>query len=201
MNSKFRPLLIAIAGSFILAGTVAAFYMQKNDRGELPVIEPSPDFTLVNQDNETVQLSQFTGKVKVLSFIYVKCHMASRCPLTTKNFCAMQKLLKDQQQDKTVFLSITFDPDSDTPGTMKRYAELYGADFSNWHFLTGSKKDIDAVCAAYQFIHEKQREDSPAIRHSLITFLIDQNNDVRKMYFANTWKPEEVVSDVLTLLN
>ncbi len=158
----------------------------------------SYDFELVNQDNEKIRLSQFLDKVVVMSFIYVKCSMANMCPLTTKNFRKLQESLGDELGKKIVFLLITFDPESDTSGAFKKYGQLYGADFSNWNFLTESKETIDKVCDDYGIIRERQ-EDS-TFRHSMITFLIDEDNNVRRMYIANKWKPEDIKGDIITLL-
>jgi protein SCO1/2 len=165
----------------------------------MPIIDKAPGFELVNQDGQTVLFDELAGKVKVMSFIYARCHDARLCPLTTKNFRRIQESLDGDYGKNLVILSITFDPESDTPEALKRYGELYGADLSNWHFLTGSREDIDSLCGQYEIIHEKIAD--PLIRHSLITFLVDQNNNIRKMYFANAWKPEEVVNDVIALLD
>lgn len=166
---------------------------------KLPVIEKAPDFELTNQNEKRIRFSNFQNKVTVMSFIYAKCAMVNRCPLTTKNFRRTQKLLGDKLGQKVMFLTITFDPKSDTPGALKRYAEIYGADFGNWHFLTGTTEEIDKVCADYEII--KERQESGSIRHSLITFLIDQDRNVRKMYFANQWTPKEIKKDIITLLD
>ena len=197
--NKFRSLAIVAGILIYITGASSVLRGGKASRNELPVLGEAPGFELINQDGEKVRFDSFNGKVKVMSFIYARCHMANRCPLTTKNFKIIQESLDDKYGDNTVILSITFDPESDTPGTLKRYGELYGAVFTNWHFLTGTKKDIDRLCEQYEIIHEEQ--EGPSIRHSLITFLVDQNNNIRKMYFANAWKPEEVISDVIALLD
>ena len=84
------------------------------------------------------------------------------------------------------------------PGVLKKYGELYGVDFSNCHLLTGEKETIEKVCNDYEIIAEKQENET--YRHSLITFLIDRNNNVRRLYFSNQWKPEEIKKDMLSLL-
>ncbi|MBI2439956.1 MAG: SCO family protein [Lentisphaerae bacterium] len=163
----------------------------------LPVIQPAPDFDLVNQDNERVRLSDLRGKLKVVSFFYVCCAVAEQCPLTTKNLKAVQAALPAAQKKDVVFLMITFDPVADTPGAIKKYGELYGTPKENWHFLTGSNEVIDQLCGQYQIIHERQEDLT--IRHSLVTFLIDQDNNIRKMYFANAFTPEQVCADLGSL--
>jgi len=183
------------------AGVAVAIALRPRQTGdELPVLEAAPDFELVNQAGQSVRLSGFEDKVKVLCFMYVRCHIVTQCPLTTKNLKALQEMLNAGVRDRVRFLSLSFDPESDSPAALKKYGELYGADFGNWDFLTGDKTEVDRVCDTYQIIHEKQDDGSPVIRHSVITFLIDEENNVRRMYFANAWKPEDVVRDVLALL-
>ncbi|MFN7169639.1 MAG: SCO family protein [Candidatus Omnitrophota bacterium] len=165
---------------------------------ELPIIEKAADFKLINQDHQEISLSQFQGKVKVVTFIYVRCHQAAICPLTTKNFKKLQDSLVGDLDKNTVILSISFDTESDTPAVLKKYAQLYDVDFHNWHFLTGDKTTIEKVCQDYKFIAEKQADGT--FRHSAITFLIDQDNYIRKIYFANAWTPEEIKQDIVALL-
>lgn len=166
---------------------------------ELSVIEKAADFKFINQDNQEITLSQFLGRVKVVTFIYAKCHQARVCPLTTKNFKKLQDSLEGSLDKNTVILSISFDAEFDTPGMLKKYAQLYDADFHNWHFLTGDKAAIEKTCQDYKFIAEKQ--DDGTFRHSAITFLIDQNNNIRKIYFSNLWSPEEIKQDIMALLS
>ncbi len=199
MNGK-RISVVIIVLAILAIGVVVVRKTVDNDDYKLPVIEKAPDFELINQNNQPVKLNDFSGKVKILTFIYVKCIMPKRCPLTTKNFRKIQELLPPELSDETVIMSITFDPESDTPEAMKKYGELYGADFSNWHFLTGSQEDIDKLCANYQIIHDKQ-DDGITFRHSLITFLVDKDNNIRKMYFANSWQPTDVIQDIKKLYN
>ncbi|MEW6026904.1 MAG: SCO family protein [Planctomycetota bacterium] len=200
MIKSKQVIIIVLIMVLVVAGILAGnFYITKAASNELPIIEKASDFKLVNQDNEEIHLSQFQGKAVVMSFIYIRCTAPRRCPLTTKNFRRIQELLGEQYADRVVLLLVSFDPASDEPGALKKYGELYEADFTNWHFLSGTKETIDKVCADYQIIIEKEKDDS--IRHSLITFLIDQDNNVRRMYFANEWKPEKIKEDIITLLN
>lgn len=183
--------------SILLFLCLAAFIISCEK--QLPIIEKAPDFELVNQDNETVRLSQFSDKVVAMSFIYVKCPMANMCPLTTKNFRRLQEALGDELGKNVMLLLVTFDPESDVPGVLKKYGQLYGADFDNWNFLTGSKAVIDKVCDDYGIIREKQ--EGGIIRHSMITFLIDQKANTRKMYIGNGWDPEDVKRTIIKLID
>lgn len=175
-----------------------SFWSCSHSGKELPVLKKASDFELINQDGEKVRLSQFQESVKFISFIYIRCSMARMCPLTTKNFRRLQKLFGEDQAQKVALMLITFDPEFDTPGALKKYGEMYEADFSHWNFLTGSEEEIDAVCENYEIIHEKQEDGM--FRHSVMAYLIDKQNNIRKIYIGNDWDPLSVKLDILSLL-
>ncbi len=177
----------------MLCGIPAAWWYLRAEHGgqaRPPVLEQARDFALVDQDQRTVRLSDFPGRAKILSFFYVRCTNARACPMTTRHFRRLQEALGEKLNRETVLLLVTLDPQADTPGALKKYGELYGADFRNWHFLTGTPGEIAAVCQDYQIIAEREADGN--IRHSVITFLIDRQNRIRRMYVANAWQPEEL---------
>lgn len=126
--------------------------------------------------------------------------MANMCPLTTKQFKTLQESLGDEFNEKVMLLLITFDPEADVPEALKKYGELYGADFSNWNFLTGSQEAIDKVCNDYGII-VREREPGNVIPHSMMTFLIDQKGNTRKEYLGNNWEPESVKEIIVGLID
>ena len=195
---------------------------------EFPVIQKAPIFELINQDSEKISLDQFPGKIKVMSFFFVGCTEENGCSLTTNNFKNLQVLLGEEFEKKTVLLLITVNPENDVPEALKKYGELSGADFSNWHFLTGEKQIVGKVLDDYGIVAEKQEhedeenissdgfptmvgafsginlihgDDEVDILHSMLTFLIDQNNNVRQVYISNMREPEGIKKDIVTLLN
>lgn len=189
-------IIVVILTVYVIVTNVSS--VAKSEDKELKIIEKAHDFELINQNNQEISLNQFIGKIKVITFMYTSCNMPNMCPLTTVNLRSLQESLEDEYGKNVVLLTITFDPESDTPGMLEKYGQLYGVNFNNWHFLTGSKQDIDKVSNDYGIIHERQEDGT--IRHSMIAFLVDQNDNVRKMYFANKWKPEDIKKDIITLL-
>ena len=186
--------LLALGLALAAAAVAVAGYGGLRGEGPLPVIEPAPPFELLDQEGRTVRLDDLRGRVKVLTFFYTACSMPDQCPRTTEQLRAAGEMLGAAAANDAMFLMISFDPQRDTPGMLARYAELYGATGPNWHFLTGSPAAIDAVCADYQIIHERQEDGT--IRHSMLTFLIDAENRIRRLYFANTWNPDELAADM-----
>lgn len=108
---------------------------------------PIPDVTLINQDRDEVNLKDFlnSGKPVLLDFIYATC--TTICPILSAGFSNMQKKL-GSDVDKVHFVSISIDPEYDTPEVMQQYLDRYRAK-PGWNYFTGSRKDIDAVMHAF----------------------------------------------------
>ncbi len=154
------------------------------------------DFELVNQNSQSVRLNQFQGKHVVLGFFYTRCGMPKMCPLTTKKFRQLQELGNSSGlEDRMVLLLVTFDPEFDVPGILKKYANMYNAKTDNWHFLTGTEERITEVCQEYGIVHEDQ--ESGQIRHSMITYLIDTEGYIKKFYVGQSWTPEELKKQII----
>ncbi|MDP7078578.1 MAG: SCO family protein [Candidatus Undinarchaeales archaeon] len=195
MESKIIAIIIGI---IVLGSIFIISYRAAPEKKVLHIIKKAPDFELLNQDNETISSDQLLGKVKVMSFIYTSCEMPNMCPRTTKNFRRLQESLGEELGGRTVLILVSFDPERDTLGMLKKYGELYGADFSNWHFLGGDEEAIEKILDEYEIIAERQ--DDETFRHSMIALLIDRDNNVRKMYLMNKWEPEGIRKDIVTLL-
>ena len=102
----------------------------------LPVIGQVADFTLTNQDGQITTLASLTNRVWVADIIFTRC--ASSCPIMTQQMKSLQDALPPDSEAKLV--TLTCDPDYDSPAILKRYGEHYGADFQRWMFLTGTPK-------------------------------------------------------------
>ena len=123
-----------------------------------------PDVTLINQNRQKVKLVDFIMKSEkpvVLDFIYGTC--TTICPVLSAGFVNMQRKLGDATQDVRL-ISISIDPEHDTPEVMATYLARYGA-MPGWDFLTGSREDINKVMRAFDaYISNK-------MNHYPITFL------------------------------
>jgi protein SCO1 len=164
-----------------------------------------PDYTMVNQDGKDIRLSNFNGKVLLLTFIYTRCPIPEYCNLMSNNFAKIDKQL-EQKPDvyaRTHLLSITIDPEFDTPKVLRSYGaahtERYEAEtFTHWDFATGTKDQIKGIA---QFFGLRYFETSDQIVHGLRTVIISPERKVVKVYRDNTWKPEEVAAEMGKALN
>jgi protein SCO1/2 len=157
---------------------------------------PAPDFTLTDQDGNAVQLSDLRGKVVVLDFIYTQC--PGPCPLLSRKFAHLQKQLGDRFAKDVVLLSITIDPQHDTPEILRQYAQRYQADTSGWKFLTGSTQAI--ITVAYEYGADYYGEPGGEINHVVATYLINRGGDVVKVLKGPNHTAGELFAEVQKLL-
>lgn len=171
-----------------------------------------PDFVFTNQDGKRVHLAQYKGQVVLLTFIYTRCPMPDFCPRMTNNFREIEKSLKQYPAayGRTHLLSISFDPQFDTPKVLRQYAlsttSKPAADlFSHWEFLSPQPKDLDALGHFFALSVWKEKgggkdggNDSGAITHSLSTAIIGSNGKLYRWYHGNSWTPEELLREAKT---
>jgi protein SCO1/2 len=117
------------------------------DNQRLSKIGPAPEFTLSKQDGKRLTLNELRGKVLAVTFIFASC--ADTCPLLTAKMVGIQDRLGSAFGEKVYFISITVDPQRDTPDVLKRYADAHKANPAGWAFLTGTPTEIiDTVFSA-----------------------------------------------------
>lgn len=104
----------------------------------IPVIGPVADFTLTNQDGQITTLADLTNHVWVADIVFTRC--AGPCPRLTRQMKALQEKLPAGSTTKLV--TLTTDPEFDSPAVLKKYGQRVDADFSRWTFLTGTKREI-----------------------------------------------------------
>ena len=135
-----------------------------------------PEFKFVNQDGDTITNKDYLGKVYVLEFFFTTC--PSICPIMSENLVHIQNKLKGQENFGIV--SITLDPDHDTPQVLKEYAKEHKVTNPNWNFLTGDRNVIYDMANIGFGIFADQDETVPGgFAHSGLFALIDKEGYVR----------------------
>jgi protein SCO1/2 len=153
--------------------------------------ENMPDFALYDQDARVVQSARFRGKQIMLNFIYTRCPVATMCPASTAKMMLTQKLAREAGVKNLELVSISFEPEYDTPGVLKEYATVRGIDTSNFSFLTGPETAIRDLLAQFGVIAEFK--DGVA-QHTLATLLIDENGKIIHRADGSQWEPQEFVA-------
>jgi protein SCO1 len=162
----------------------------------LPKIGPAPDFTLTTQEGKRLTLRELRGEVVALTFIYASC--TDTCPLLTAKLVGLQSRLAPDFGPKVFFLSITVDPERDTPEALRRHALAHGADLNNWAFLTGTPMQIREVAREYGvYVRKTPRGD---VDHTFLTSVVDQRGILRVQYLGARFDPNELLGDIRALL-
>jgi protein SCO1/2 len=186
----------------ILALLVGQTPVQAHDRDDqeeqrLPTIGPAPDFALTSQDGAEVTLESLRGKVLAVAFIYTWC--PDVCPMLTDKMARVQDDLGADFGAKIAFVSITVDPERDTPEVLKEYAQAFDADFAGWSFLTGTPTAVREV--AHQYGLAVVPGPDGQVDHTLLTTLVDRHGAMRVQYLGYRFDPDEFRHDLLDLLN
>jgi protein SCO1 len=163
----------------------------------LPVIGPAPPFTLTSQEGKPVSLADLRGKVVALTFIYTEC--PDICPLLTQKMVQVQDELGADFGKQIAFVSVTLNPEHDTPEILKDYAQFWGAKPEGWSFLTGSLEAVRDVTRRYGVFFAKQKDGS--VEHSQLTTLIDAAGQMRVQYIGARFDPEEFRRDLMGLVD
>ena len=164
--------------------------------GRLPVVGSAPDFALVDQEGAKVALADLGGTVRAVTFIYATCK--DTCPTLTAKMALIQKRLGADFGKRVRFVSITVEPEVDTPAVLKAYGEKFGADPRGWSFLTGPDKEIQDVVRRYGAFAKRVKPGD--VDHLFLTSLIDRKGMLRVQYLGYRFDPDEMLRDLRALL-
>ena len=197
MSAAARLLLEALLIALLVTAPGSAWAHRSKDDARLPVVGPAPEFVLLDQDGFRFTPAELRGKVSVVTFIYATC--TDTCPLLTAKMASLQKPLGADFGTRVRFVSITVDPQVDTPAVLKSYATAHGANLAGWSFLTGSSAAIDNVVRSYGAF--AKRTERGGVDHLFLTSLIDRQGRIRVQYLGYRFKPDEMLRDLRALLS
>ena len=181
-----RTLLVGVVLLFGLLG-VAVMLMaaeMRTPQHPLPVISQVADFTLTNQEGQVTTLADLTNHVWIADIIFTRC--AGPCPRMTGQMKSVEDMLPKDSDVKLV--TLTTDPDNDSPTILKRYGEHFGADFSRWMFLTGTKTEIADLAAnslkmsATSVTTSDQKDAADLFIHTTLFEVVDKHARFRAFF-------------------
>lgn len=150
----------------------------------LRVIGPVAGFSLTNQDNQNISLNELTNHVWVADIIFTRC--AGPCPRMTGQMKTLQEALPKDSTAKLV--TLTTDPEFDSPEVLRKYGQRFGADFSRWCFLTGTKGEIAGLAAnslklsAQPVKPSEQKDAADLFIHTTIFVIVDKHAQLRGFF-------------------
>lgn len=164
--------------------------------------EPAPAFSLQDADGKPVSLTDFRGKIVVLHFIFAGC--PNVCPLHAERIARIQEMVNiTPMREQVVFVTITTDPQRDTPEVLKTYGPAHGLDPVNWTFLTsGADRPEDTTRnLAEQFGHTFTPTEDGVQIHSVVTHVIDREGILRANFHGLGFEPTNLVLFINGLVN
>jgi protein SCO1 len=215
-----------IAGVVVLASLLSApsnaAVLEATKGGELGFVPPAPgsyvlqrilrapEGSVLDVRSRSRRLSRFTtGKITLLSLIYTSCGDGSGCPLASHLLRQLRERVdrNGKLRARLRLVTLSFDPDHDTPEVMRAYADGYLSDGNGppWHFLTTrSQREIAPVLRGFGqdvwVAADGSSENAGKLPHLLKAFLIDQHGWIREIYTTSFFQPQMVLNDMTTLL-
>jgi protein SCO1/2 len=155
----------------------------------------APELALVNQSGQPLTLMELRGKVVLLTFTYSTC--AEVCPLITAAMVTIQQRLTAAERQQVFFLSVTAQPEVDTPAVLHAYAHRLGVDLASWAFVTGHPQAVQAVWQAFGLTVKPRA--TGVVDHPAWTFLIDREGMAQYRYLGSLLEVGTIVEDMRTL--
>ena len=210
---KFLGIVLAILSVII----ISIFYNLLKVEKKLPIYQPATvnaelvdstiqyqkkyhriaDFSLTNQNGETITQKNYQDKIYVADFFFTTCQTI--CPIMTKNMVAVQTAFIADNEVK--ILSHTVTPDIDTVAQLKRYAIEKGVNTSKWNLVTGDKKQIyELARKSYLAVKDDGNGGPFDMIHTENFMLIDKERQIRGFYDGTDMKEiERLIDDIKTL--
>jgi protein SCO1 len=161
----------------------------------LEIGETVPDFDMTTQEGEPLKLSELRGKVVVLTFIYTRCPLPDFCPLMDRKFAELADRIGAVagRAEHVRLLSVSFDPEHDTPEVLRKHAENLGARPPLWRFAVASHEELNKVAAPLGLTYGPSSEE---IIHNLSTAVIDPEGKLVRLYAgasSRTWTSADLL--------
>ncbi len=155
-------------------------------REKLSIGDRAPDFQLIDQEGRPFGAAGLRGKVVAIDFLYTRCPLPDVCPRLAANFATLQHRFSKALGSDLMLLSVTVDPDFDTPTVLAEYAKRWGADSRGWRFLTG---DVSKLAAQ---LGEVYWSDEGSIGHNSTTSIIGRDGHLAAIVEGSNWRIDQL---------
>lgn len=164
--------------------------------------EPVPDFTMTDQDGRTRKLSELRGKIVVLTFVYTRCPMPDFCPLMDRKFNELAEHLAafPDRAAGVRLISLSFDPDHDTPDVLRKHAALRGAQPPLWTYAVATRPELAKIAPRLGLFFAP---DGKEIAHNLCTAVIGPDGRLTRLAVGkapNQWSTAELLKTIYPLI-
>jgi protein SCO1/2 len=164
--------------------------------------DPVPDFAVTTQDGTVLRLSDLRGKVVVLTFVYTRCPLPDFCPLMDRKFSELADRVSavPGRADHVRLLSVSFDPEHDTPEVLRKHATMRGARPPLWTYAVASHEDLAKVAPALGLTYGPREGE---VMHNLSTAVIGPDGTLARLETGptgKTWAPADVLKTMYSLI-
>lgn len=187
-----RPFWILTIISLFVVGGFAYLQYSRVDKSRrrghpVPKVEPLPvlgsvsDFKLTERSGKQVSRDDLKGRVWIADFFFISC--GGPCPIMTNRMRDLQETFRAEKIEGVLTVSITVDPETDTPEELTGHATMKGADEFDWYFLTGKTEEIyELSIKGFKLTAQRQEGEQHEVEHSPRFILVDRKGDIRAYY-------------------
>ncbi len=183
--------IVAIRTRGVRAGTVRQPSRAAIARAE----DAAPDFVLVDQAGRPFALADLRGRVVLVDFVFTRC--PGPCPILSSRHVELQRSLAPELAANVHFVSISLDPEYDTPDRLTEYARARGADLERWSFLTGPKAEVEGVVRRWGV--GTLRSPDGTIDHMVATFQVDAQGRIARRWLGLEAPLDELRAEIAAL--
>jgi protein SCO1/2 len=161
-----------------------------------------PDAALIDQTDKRRSLAEWKGTPLLLTFIYTRCPLPNFCPAMNRNFASIQRSLAQDAalKGRLKLVTVSFDPEHDTPAVMADFAAKQDSDPMVWTWLTGDRVTTDRLAAKFGVSVIRGDASALDVTHNLRTALIDADGRIARIYSGTDWTPSTVLADLRGLV-
>lgn len=158
--------------------------------------ERLPEFALWDQSATVFPSRELRGKYVVINFVFTRCTMPTMCPASTRKMKELEDGLRSATigPDEAILVSITLDPEFDTPGINRAYANAYGLDPDYFRYLTGPQSIIEDLKLQLGLLTES--DPQLIIKHTLMTILADPTGRILYQIPGSQWAPDDFLKQI-----
>lgn len=156
-----------------------------------------PNYPFTNSFGKPFNTDDFRGEVLAITLIFTRCPLPDFCPRMSANFNAMYQSLQTDASGPTNWhlMSLSFDPEFDTPSVLRFYSQRFEPDPKKWSFATGALIELDDITERFGMFFSREASGI-SFNHNLRTIILDPYGRIHEILIGNTWKPEDAVKSM-----
>lgn len=150
--------------------------------------DPIPDFALYDENGDLVTAKTLRGKKLVLNFIFTRCAVPTMCPASIARMSRLQREAAEAGVGNVEFVTFTFDPEFDTPGTLRLYGETRGLDLDNYTLLTGDPAAVKDLMTQFAIL---TMDNGGTINHTMATLIVNEQGNITYRKDGSRWSTQD----------